>query len=412
MITRILLLLLGVLLLGPLAAATPEERYQAALMVLTKDCGDVCGFGLSENPAEAKALHALWDATQDWTLEYLGAHPDLDPEHIETDLLNRSNSGREAIAPVEMVMLAPDLYAFAAQWVETGNVFLVGKRGGRFAMVWDIRKADTGKFPILKAWRGDGRTVHCQYSEDECCVLSAGVTKLIPDARGRPRFAVRATYAQIAGFTFAKQLSIWAWSGATAVPLFAKRYLHTIEGRAPRFEDRRVTLWPKEEYKTFGAYGCCDGRPVAWTILIGPDGVDDLGERPLFPEIDAIDAVFYRIWQRQPVDNLGTPKALAAMAALVDAHRWSPSPDAVDYTKIDYLDDFSVRPNGANRTVCLALNTVDNALMFDLVQTKQGWNIAGLRMQAKGEKTEVHGRETTTWSEPCPHHGGFRPIWP
>ena len=86
------------------------------------------------------------------------------------------------------------------------------------------------------------------------------------------------------------------------------------------------------------------------------------------------------------------------------------------FTTVDYLDDFSVRTSGANTTVCLALDTVTDALMFDLAKTTGGWTIARLNTQAKVEKTEVHGNETFMRSEPCPHSGGFLPhlppLWP
>ena len=127
--------------------ASPKARYDAAEKILSacKDCLDI-----SVPQKNLGALDQLWTADQDLEVEYLNAHPHASSEQIDKEAL---------------LALGPDLYAASTQYGEIGNVFLIGKRNGRYAIVWDIRhlpKQDTERFPNLAGWSLEAARDSCR----------------------------------------------------------------------------------------------------------------------------------------------------------------------------------------------------------------------------------------------------------
>lgn len=337
------LLLATAMISSACASPTPEERFNAAVKVLRAQCGDYCSPGEGSDPAERKAIDALWDATQDWTLAFLESHPGITTEKLKTELLNRHprNMEAESVAPGWVAVLAHDLYAFSTDWNWAGNVFLVGKRGGRWTVVWDIRSAETGRFAVLKAWRSDHGGDSCRDDDlGVCGSLFGGVFPLKPDAQGRVRFGLGGTYAQGGGFTFAKQISFWRWDDTKAEPLLAHTYQQYLEDQQASEPNTpsRVVVRVKDEYKTVSACGSCVGRQLDWTFRIQPDRIVDEGKRPLDPEADFIDALYVRLKDHRPVTGLGTPQALALMA----------------HTAPEGMGDFEVQRDRSGAKVCLS----------------------------------------------------------
>lgn len=338
---------------------TPEERYDAALKVLKAHCGSDCLPGVGSSPAEVKALDALWDATQDWTLAFLESHPGITTEKLTTELLNRHpmDVDAERVAPRQVTVLAPDLYAVSTDWNWIGNVFLVGKRGGRWTVMWDIRRAETGRFGVLKAWQSDHGGDSCR--DDDlgyaCGSLSGGVFPLKPDAQGRVRFGLGGTYAQGGSFTFTKQISFWRWDGTNAEPLLAHTYQQYLEDQQASVPNTpsRVVVRIKDEYKTVSACGSCVGRQLDWTFRILPDRIVDDGKRPLDPEADFIDALYVRLKDHQPVTGFGTPQALAVMA--------HPAPEG--------QGDFEVLRERSSAKVCLSAEGAERPTNPDIYAT-------------------------------------------
>ncbi len=324
MTTRTLVCLAGLLLAAQAFAATPspEERYTQAAAVLAHGCrGTGCDFGV-EAPKEQAALGALWQATQDWTLSWLGAHPDWSLPTWRNAIMNwRTNNLRPA-APSDIFLLRPGLYAVFAQYGEMGNVFLVEQRDGHFTIVWDIRNADPGNFPILKAWRTDQDSGDCRVHEDVwtglCGPLYAGQIHMLPnDGQGRLRFVIEATYAQAAETTVGGQLSVWSLDGTTPRLQWAKKYTYNFEDIAWKRNGDLLTIRATDWWHMFFTCGTCIGRQMNWTIRIRPDGIDDLGMVPVVPELDAVDELFYRVWKHQPADELAIPEVLAAAAKII-----------------------------------------------------------------------------------------------
>lgn len=310
--------LAGLLLFAQAVAATPtpEERFDAALKTLNTNCDALCGYGLRGTPAEVEALDALWNATEDWTAAFLKSHPDISNKSLAAELQRRHPDYKENVAPNDAVRLAPALYAFAAQWKETGTVFLAGKRDGHWIVVWDIRNADTGKFPILKSWRTDHARMDCAKDDNRraCGPLHGSIYALQPDAQGHLRFAIDAIYAQEMGATAAGQISFWRWDGVAVVPLLAGPFITMLDDHPDQVTPGKVTIRVKDQFKSFMSCGACVGRQLDWTFRILPDRIVDEGKKPLYPELDAVDALLDRVLRKKPAADLASPEALASLA--------------------------------------------------------------------------------------------------
>ncbi len=306
------------------ADATPEARYAEALAALDAKCDQFCGYGINDSSEERAALDALWDATQDWTVAYLNAHPNTDLGRINTDLINRHSRDRTNIAPDNVFAIAPGLYGVMASWEWNGNVFLVGKQDDRFRVVWDVRKTDPGAFPILKAWRTENAHNDCEPGEaashNNCGPIIGNEFKLLPrDGEGRLRFALLATYGQLAETTVGGQLSIWALDGTTPRIQWAKPYAYNFEDTGWQSGGDHVTIRATDWWHTLFACGTCIGRQMDWTLRIRPDGINDLGQTPVVPELDALDALAWRLFKQQNADDLATPRVIVRLAKLIAA---------------------------------------------------------------------------------------------
>src|SRR5277367_4331284 len=180
-------------------APSPEARYEAAVKVLSG-----CQYceGIRDTPEDLDALNAAWTATQDWTVEYLNAHPNTTAEKLRTVFLN-GHPGYQPLpaeghlvyvpqqaAPDDVTRLGPDLFGFGAG-NGTGNVFLVAKRDGRFQVVWDVRNLpgdQISKFPVLTAWsavgaRGSCRSKATEGKWNQCGPIGGSFERLPPDAQ-------------------------------------------------------------------------------------------------------------------------------------------------------------------------------------------------------------------------------------
>lgn len=379
MMTRTLAGLTGLLMAAQAVAGTPapEERYAAAQKVLNAKCDQFCGYDLAD-AAEVKALDDLWDATEDWTAAFLTSHSLRDLtrtiEKRETDALNRRPNN--TAAPDSVTPLAPDLYAFTAQWGEAGTVFLAQKQAGHWQVVWDIRKADTKAFPVLTSWRSEAARNNCrEHASDDhyadCGPLFGAVTVLRPDAQGRPRFMLRATYAQFAGMTVGNQISFWRWNGHAAEPLIAKTYAFMIDDSSATetVTPDRATLWVKDEFKSFYACGGCIGRQVHWTFRVLSDRIIDEGQKPVVPEMDAVDALLDQRLAHKPAADLASTEAIASLDRIL-------APLGKDGLSME--SDHTVKHTATGASVCLSTDALP-ATRFDLIRRGSGFFVTAVQ---------------------------------
>jgi hypothetical protein len=357
-----------------LQAASPEARYDAAIKVLST-C-QYC-FDIRDTPEDLRALGEAWTATQDWTLAYLNAHPEGDVGALNAVLLNaHSDYKKISAAPDYVTPLAPDLFGFGVGYNEIGNVFLVAKQNGRFRVVWDIRNlsaSDVEKFPILRSWlvesaRGFCRSKTTEGMWDRCSPIHGTFELLPPDSHGHIRFFLDSTYAQAAGETVGGQISIWSWDGKAAMPLFAKSYTYVLENAGGGFNDGLLKIQAKDEFKSYYSCGTCLGRQMDWTIRIDRDRVVDLGMKPVFPELDTVDALFYRLEKRRPAGDLIDPRAMAKLAPLLEpAQDHTVNPPDMGLNMIDYG---AVRREKGHTLACVIIDELDSKLVFTVEKRK------------------------------------------
>ncbi len=375
--TRILAALAGLLLSGQALAAgqTPEQRYDEAAAVLAKGClGTGCDFGIS-TPKEQAALQAVWESTQAWTVAFLNSHPGLRGEKLQTELLNRSGT----VAPADIQPLVPGLFAVFAQYGEMGNVFLVREQAGRFSVTWDIRNArdDAEQFPVLRAWRDDQVREECRQTDGpsvaNCGPLFADTIRMLPpDTQGRTRFYLNATYAQAAETTVGGQLSIWLLDGTTPKIVWAKRYAYNFEDVSWKRDGDLLKIRATDWWHTLFACGSCIGRQMDWTIRIRPDRVDDLGMKPVVPELDTFDDLAWRIFKGKNVDELATPEVASVMRKFVAAEKTredelaaeaKDKPDP-DWFSFGMLEGYTLRKVPGGSELCVGTDDVGFRLRF------------------------------------------------
>ena len=320
--TIIAAILAGLVLAGQCLAANPtaEERYREAASRLTP-----CQYciGINDTSQDIAALEDLWKSAADWIVARLaGGHA---IEQIQTEMLNRQTIGMTAL-PTSFVRLGPDLYGVTNDTLDTtGTAFIVGKRDGRFEVLWDIRhlpESDLAQFPMLKAWSAKSATDSCrsQTPDDhwqECGPLSGDFKLLSPDAHGHIRFLLDATYGQMAETTVGAQLSVWTWDGETAKPVWGSLYGWNFEDVSRQLEGDFLKYRVTAYWHTIFACGSCIGRQMDWTLRLRPDGVDDLGMKPVVPELDAFDDLAWRISKGENADGLASPEVLRDMRAVV-----------------------------------------------------------------------------------------------
>jgi len=257
-----------------------------------------------------------------------------------------------------------------------GTVFVVAATSERYAMAWTIAGAAAGGAPeagLLAAWAADRARDSCRVAPPvmgSCGPLFAAIGRLPDDGAGDHRFYVDATCAQPMGLTVTAQLSIWRWTGRTAEPLYAKIYGYMVDQRlGTRLDGNLLRLRVKDEFKTFSACGSCEGRQRDWTIRIGPDRIEDLGETSAVPELDLIDALYDGILHDQPATDLAAPAVVTLLKSKTADLRMEAAA-AGDEPTLGMLWDWKVAAEG--RRTKLWLSTDDGGTYLFTIDTVAG----------------------------------------
>ncbi len=191
-----------------------------------------------------------------------------------------------------------------------GQVLIAVGGPGRPPELWrmDMHVPEDGPYAEqLRCWQALARIRPC---------AAVHIDALSPDAQARPRFYIDAEYAQPAGATRGRQLSVWRWDGRTAIPLYVASY--TIGGDAENqgvtAEGEVLRIGGKGFYQALSPCGACDGRETVQRLeLTASDRIEDLGTTSLTPELDLIDTLYTRVKNRRPTGNLASPEALTVI---------------------------------------------------------------------------------------------------
>ncbi|MBS0464965.1 MAG: hypothetical protein JSS03_08245 [Proteobacteria bacterium] len=163
--------------------------------------------------------------------------------------------------------------------------------------------------------------------------------KLPTDAEGRARFFLAGTYAVPMGIIVPAQISIWAWDGNHASPLFVARYRVDIgQDTNVRLEGDLLKFRNEHDFNTILPPCDCEVRPFDHLVRIGREGIEDLGEHSLTPELDAVDAFYDRLLHRRSTGDLASAVAVEAGRRIVrDVRQNQPADTTPNATNLGML---------------------------------------------------------------------------
>jgi hypothetical protein len=200
------------------------------------------------------------------------------------------------------------------------------------------------------------------------------------DAKGHPRFYIDGTYAQSAGGTVGAQTSVWLWNGKTAEPLIAKAYALMIDQAVgTRAEGDLLKVQEKKFFRSFSSCGGCEERQTDWIIRLTPDGIEDLGEKSVVPELDAVDELFYRVIHRKSAIDVATPAATEAAGEIVRGAREEKSRKQWEkFPSLGMMMGWKVRDEPGGKILCLSILDAGSHL-FTLRSVEGRLFIAGVK---------------------------------
>ena len=310
---------------GPASAqddAAAKAAFHAAEAALNHHFN---GVFLDDDPRAPGLLKAVWRLVKQWAVDYLNRHPAATATELKAAIGTLSPD-----LNTEAMRLDARTVLVSVSLTSLGTVFIIADRGHRFGIAWDI--TDTAARPprgfgMLATWLADRARPTCRESprvsvQESCGSISGTIGKL-PDQRdGHHRFYLDATYGQPMGSTVAAQISIWKLTNRTARPLFVKAYNYMIDqSRGTRVVGDVLHLAMKTRFKTFFVCGPCEGRQLDWRIRIGPDRIENLGEKSLTPEVDLVDTLFDRMLKRKMTKDIATKAVTAVLKPHIDKVR-------------------------------------------------------------------------------------------
>ncbi len=169
------------------------------------------GFALDDDKASVDLLERKWQVAAEWIATWLDAHPKATEKQV-----NSAFSSLDRDIGASILLLAPYTYVVAIARGEMGTVFVVGADASstrpQYRVRWTIRDPQSAYEKELAAWTAPRAVGGCRVSyEGNCGPLAADSGRLPDTIDGHPRFYLDATYAQDAGTTVGKQVSIWEW---------------------------------------------------------------------------------------------------------------------------------------------------------------------------------------------------------
>jgi hypothetical protein len=324
----------------------------------------------SESP---RLLVRQWSLAGEWVAAWLNAHPHAGPEGVKAALARLANSPASQHSWVEPSPEYLELNATTFLVVAPspiGNVFIVSKSGDDYRVAWStaqVQETSGESAEVLAAWRAEnarlgGRGPYWVASGSAGSVQPARLAMLPTDANGHPRFYIEGIYAQGAGSTIGEQISLWVWDGVTARPQLTRDYaVYVDQDVATRIEGDLLKVQQKKFFRTLSSCGDCEERQTDWIVRITPEGMKELGEKSLVPELDAVDELFYRVINGKSASDIAAPAAIVAAKGIVDSARAEESEkDWKEFPNLGMIGGWSVTKNKDGEVLCLALDVGAN----------------------------------------------------
>jgi hypothetical protein len=342
---------------------------------------------IDADPKSPELLARQWSLAGEWVAAWLNAHPHAGAEGVKAAITELAPS----FTPQFLVLNATTFLVVSPSPI--GNVFIVSKFGDGYRVAWStaqVQEAIGESAETLAAWRPEhallgGRGPYWAASGSAGPVIPQLVI-LPSDAKGHARFYIDGMYQQGAGGTVGGQISLWVWDGSTARPQITREYTLMIDQKVgTRMEGDLLKVQQKKFFRTLASCGDCEERQTDWIVRITPDGMKELGEKSLVPELDAVDELFFRVINGKSASDIAAPAAIEAAKGIVDSERADESEkDWKEFPNLGMIDGWSVTKNKDGEVLCLALFDVgantfklrpagDNFFIADITKTN-GWS--------------------------------------
>jgi hypothetical protein len=323
---------------------------------------------IDDDPGSPKLLARQWSLAGEWVAAWLNAHPHAGPSGVKDALANLAPSS----TPKYLVLNDTTFLVVAPSPI--GNVFIVSKFGDGYRVAWStaqVQEASGESADVLAAWRAEhallgGRGPYWAASGSAGPVIpQLGI--LPSDAKGDARFYIDGMYQQGAGGTVGAQISLWVWDGVTARPQLTRGYTFMIDQKVgTRMEGDLLKVQQKKFFRSLSSCGQCEERQTDWIVRVLPDGMKEVGEKSLVPELDAVDELFFRVISGKSASGAAAPDAIEAAKRIVDSERANESEkDWKEFPNLGMIYRWSVAKNKDGEVLCLALFDV-GANMFKL----------------------------------------------
>jgi hypothetical protein len=337
---------------------------------------------IDDDPESPKLLARQWTLIGEWVAAWLEAHSAAGPESVKSALYDLYGEEGEQ----ECLELSEDTFLVNPA-VSIGNVFIISKSDGHYHLAWStsqVQRANGDQEKILAAWRPE-HAVHGGRGPYWAASGSAGsvsghIGRLPSDASGHPRFYIDAMYAQSAGGTVGAQISVWSWDGVTARPLVARDYTLMIDQAVgTRVEGDLLKVQQKKFFRTFYSCGSCEERQTDWIVRITPEGIQDLGERSVATELDAVDELFYRVIHHRSATDIAAPSVVKNAEQIVGHARAEASAkDWKEFPTLGMMMGSRIQDNSGNRILCLSLDN-GGTILFTLKPAGEKFFITDLK---------------------------------
>lgn len=356
-----------------------KSEYQSVISRLEKHL--VFDWWIDDDPESPNLLARHWSLAGEFVAAWLNAYPLEGLSGVKAALLELAPQSQP-----EYLQLGGETYLVVHPG-PIGNVFIVTKLGGRYRVAWStaqVQKAQGKQAEVLAAWRPENAR-HGDRGPYWAASGSAGsviprIGKLPDDAKGRPRFYIDGTYAQSAGATVGAQISVWLWNGDSAEPLIVRPYTVMLDQTVgTRLEGDLLKVRQKKFFRSFFSCGSCEERQTDWTVRLTPEGVEDVGEYSVVPDLDAADELFDRVIHNKSAADIAAPPAIKAAERIVaEARAGRSEKQWKEFPTLGMMGEWIIQNNKNSKVLCLSVDDA-GTMLFTLKPTDGRLFIVDLR---------------------------------
>ena len=380
--------LIVVCMISATAIEQNRAEYDSAKAILEKHRESA--FRMDGSPAAKKALNDEWDFLASYSATFLDSHP--------LSMLKAALNNLDHDMDSQIVQLQAGLVLVAVRQNEEGTVFLLSNKGSTYRRVWTIAEAHAQtdvQRNLLAAWRVASSGNDCLDKKPTpapgaCGPLYAQIGALSPDKKGRARFYVDAGYEQEMGATIRMQTSVWAWDGTAAELLYIDFHYSMIDAnQGTRVAGDKLIVVKKDEFKSFFACGACEGRQLEERLRVGPDGTTKLGTVSLYPDLDRIDNLRYRIAKERPTASLASNQVVERLRPIIAEPKQESAKIEKDWFSVGMLADWATHTSKGEKQVCFVADDIGR-LDFTMKANPDGWFVTNVTVNSDAFDCHKH----------------------